>query len=105
MNKTAETKMEILDAIADMDPVYQQQMRQLAEKEKKFDKMVATLPDDQRALAWDFVMLCEDMSQRKQYLACKYMEYPGLIYEHPEIQKMAQKVINDALQKRIPPQK
>ena len=43
MKEHGSTKMEILDAIADMDPVYQQQMRQLAEKEKKFDKMVATL--------------------------------------------------------------
>lgn len=96
MDNSTKVKMEILDAIADMDPVYQQQLRQLAEKEKQFDQLIAALPDDQRAVAWEFVMLCEDMSQRKQRLACRYMEYTGLRLgeQEPEPRKIAAQIVH-----------
>ena len=42
--------------------------------EKQFDAMVKALPDESRALAWDFVMLCEDMSRRALEIACENME-------------------------------
>ena len=101
MDHSIETKMEILDAIADMDPVYQLQLRQLMEKEKRFDQMIGALSDEQRAVAWEFVMLCEDMCQRKQQLACQYMKLPVLIgaeeSEQPDKRKLARKVMNSIL--------
>ena len=39
-----------------------------------FDAMVKALPEESRALAWDFVMLCEDMSRRALEIACTHME-------------------------------
>ena len=36
--------------------------------------MVKALPEESRALAWDFVMLCEDMSRRALEIACENME-------------------------------
>ena len=98
---SVETKMEILDAIADVDPVYQLQLRQLMGKEKQFDKMIGTLSDEQRAVAWEFVMLCEDMCQRKQQLACQYMNFPVLMSEEKieelDKRKIARKLINGVL--------
>ena len=68
-------KSTLIDSLADRDSIYQHQMRQLAALEKRFDKVVGNLSDQDRALVWDYVMLCEDMSQRKIQLACKYMVF------------------------------
>ena len=78
MDSKTEFKYEVIDALADKDPVYQDQLCQMAALEKQFDKVVGNLPDQDRGLIWDYVMLCEDMSQRKQQLACKYMELPAI---------------------------
>ena len=73
MDNTELYKTAVIDALADRDIIYQNQMRKLVTLEKQFDKVVGKLPDQDRALIWDYVMLCEDMSQRKQQLASKHM--------------------------------
>jgi len=75
MDKLELFKNAVIDALADRDIIYQNQMRQLILLEKRFDKLVGSLPDQDKALIWDYVMLCEDMSQRKQQLASKYMVF------------------------------
>lgn len=77
MNHQELYKNAVIDALADRDIVYQNQMRQLVALEKQFDKLVGGLPDADRALIWDYVMLCEDMSQRKQQLACQHVVFPA----------------------------
>lgn len=78
MKKEIMNKEAIVEALANTDPVYQHMMNEASKLEKRFDKMVAKLSDDQRDIAWDFVMKCEDISQRKLYLACRYMEFKGI---------------------------
>ena len=75
MDNTELYKSAVIDALADRDIIYQNQMRKQVTLVKQFDKVVGKLPDQDRALIWDYVMLCEDMSQRKQQLACKYMVF------------------------------
>jgi len=98
MEKLIMDKEAVVEALADVDPVYQHMMRKQSELEQKFDRMVAQLPDDQRALAWDFVMLCEDMNQRMLYLACKYMDFMNIqnddivLPDNLEMQKAAARI-------------
>ena len=77
MSKVVTDKEAVIEALAAMDPVYQNMLRKQSEMEQRFDKMVKQLPDEHRELAWDFVMICEDMSQRMLYLSCAYMDFPG----------------------------
>jgi len=67
MEKLIMDKEAVVEALANIDPVYQQMQRMQSEMEQKFDKMAAQLSNDQRALVWNFVMICEDMSQRMLY--------------------------------------
>lgn len=78
MEKIIIDKETVVEALANMDPVYQHMQFRQSELEKKFDKMVAQLSDEQNALAWDFVMACEDMNRRMLYLVCKYMDFQGM---------------------------
>lgn len=78
MEKIIIDKEAVVDALVNMDPVYQHMQFRQSELEKKFDKMVAQLSDEQKALAWEFVMACEDMNRRTLYLACKYMDFQGM---------------------------
>ena len=71
-------KEAIVDALADTDCIYQEQMRALKLQEKELNLLIRRIPDDQRALIWEYIMLCEDMSIRKLQLACKYMKFCGI---------------------------
>lgn len=75
MEKTIMDKEAIIEALVSIDPVYRHMMNEASDLEKRFDKMVAELSNDQRNLVWDFVMKCEYISQRKMYLACQYMDF------------------------------
>ena len=48
MEIAVEIKMDILDAIANEDLVYQNQLRQLTKIEKQFDKMIGALTASKR---------------------------------------------------------
>ena len=67
-------KLDLIDSIIAQDLIYQEMLHRCGILEKQFDAMVKELPDEQRALAWDFVMLCEDMSRRALEIACENME-------------------------------
>lgn len=58
------------EAIAGVDECYQQLLRENKLLEKRFDQTVRCLSDEQRAVIWDYVMNCEDMSRRLLELAC-----------------------------------
>ena len=45
MNHTVRDKEELLQAIARLDPVYKQKMKESSELERKFDKMICELDD------------------------------------------------------------
>ena len=68
-------KLDHIDALTELDPVYARMLRRGCVLEKEFDAMISALPMAQRNLAWDFVMLCEEMSSRKLELACTHMEF------------------------------
>lgn len=69
-------KLDYIDSIVANDPVYSEMLHRCCVLEKRFDAMVKALPEENRALAWDFVMLCEDMSRRALEIACAHMEIP-----------------------------
>lgn len=64
-------KMDQVEMRAARDEQYQQLLRENKLLEKRFDQMVRCLSDDQRAVAWDYVMSCEDMSRRMLEIACE----------------------------------
>ena len=66
-----ETKMERVEILAACDEQYQQLLRENKLLERRFDQMVRRLSDEERSIAWDFVMNCEDMSRRLLELACE----------------------------------
>lgn len=67
-------KLDYIDSLVMKDPVYHEMLLQCGVLEKQFDTMVKTLPEEHRALAWDFVMLCEDMSRRALEIACENLD-------------------------------
>lgn len=76
MNLSTAEKLDHLDNLVTKDPIYQEMLHRCSVLEKRFDAMVKALPEENRALAWDFVMLCEDMSRRALEIACAHMETP-----------------------------
>ena len=64
-------RMEQVEETARHDLRYQQLLQENKVLEKRFDQMVRRLSDEERAIAWDYVMHCEDMSRRLLELACK----------------------------------
>lgn len=74
MNITPSAKLDYIDNLIAQDPTYMEMLVRCSHLEKDFDSMVKALPDESRALAWDFVMLCEDMSRRALEIACENME-------------------------------
>lgn len=71
-------KETVVDALAEGDLIYQTQMQELIKMEEKLNLLIRQMPDDQRAVIWEYIMLCEDMSLRKLQLACSYMELRGV---------------------------
>ena len=74
MNQKIAETIDYIDGLVAIDPVYREMLSQCSILEKQFDTMVKELPAAHRALAWDFVMLCEDMSRRALEIACENME-------------------------------
>lgn len=71
MNNEYQNKVDIADVLASTDPIYQNMLQENKLLEEKFKYMVKHLPEKDQAIAWDFVMHCEDMSIRKLELVCK----------------------------------
>ena len=76
MDTQIRRKLDYIDSIVANDPVYREMLHRCSVLEKRFDAMVKELPEENQALAWDFVMLCEDMSRRALEIACAHMETP-----------------------------
>ena len=68
-------KLDYIDLLVAEDFRYREMLSRCSALEKRFDAMVKALPEESRALAWDFVMLCEDMSRRALEIACTHMEF------------------------------
>ena len=58
MTRTARDKEELLQAIARLDPVFQQKMREGSVLERKFDRMIGELDDA--------IVFADDYEQRKK---------------------------------------
>ena len=103
MDKRVRDKEALVDAIAELDPQYNQMLKKCALFEKNFDE---ALLQEQHDAAWDFVMFCEDMSHYVLQLACKYMEFPDMdsaaldFSDDYEQQKATAKTIAQALLKK-----
>lgn len=68
-----------IDLLAENDPLYQEMLLRCRLLEKQFDAIVQTLTTSQQNTVWDFVMLCEAMSERKLELACTYLSNGGTV--------------------------
>lgn len=68
--KNKNDRLAQVEALAGVDGRYQQLLRENKLLEKRFDQTVRCLSDEQRAVIWDYVMNCEDMSRRLLELAC-----------------------------------
>lgn len=64
-------RLDKIELLAMQDEQYQNLLQENKLLEKRFDQMVRRLSDEERAIAWDFVMNCEDMSRRLLELACE----------------------------------
>lgn len=69
-----EDKLARVEELTKKDLQYHRMMQEYKALEKEFDKTVGQLPDHVRDIVWDYVMLCEDMSERKLQLACTLIE-------------------------------
>ena len=76
MDSNTLKKLDYIDHLVEEDFRYREMLHRCSILEKRFDAMVKELPEESRALAWDFVMLCEDMSRRALEIACANMEIP-----------------------------
>ena len=74
MDSNIMKKLDYIDNLIAKDFRYREMLHRCSILEKRFDAMVKELPEESRALAWDFVMLCEDMSRRALEIACENME-------------------------------
>lgn len=74
MDNSTLQKLDYIDNLVAKDPAYREMLLRCGILEKRFDAMVKALPDESRGLAWDFVMLCEDMSRRALEIACENMD-------------------------------
>lgn len=66
-----EEKMYRVEKLAKEDDLYQSMLQENKILEERFDSFAKSLPEEKRAILWEFVMHCEDMSIRKLELACK----------------------------------
>ena len=73
---TWEQRRDIIDELSTKDAHYQDMMFRVCDLEKRFDYMISKLSMEKRDLAWDFVMLCEAMSEYKLQLAYTNMVFP-----------------------------
>ena len=64
-------RLDKIELLAMQDEQYQNLLQENKLLEKRFDQMVRRLSDEERAIAWDFVMNCEDVSRRLLELACE----------------------------------
>lgn len=60
-----------IETLAKEDDLYQSMLQENKILEERFDSFAKSLPEEKRAILWEFVMHCEDMSIRKLELACK----------------------------------
>ena len=65
--------MEKIEKLAKNDALYQDMLQQNKLLEERFDHLAKDLDQEKRAVLWDFVMHCEDMSVRKLELACSLL--------------------------------
>lgn len=73
---TWEQRRDIIDELSTKDAHYQDMMFRVCDLEKRFDYMISKMSIEKRDLAWDFVMLCEAMSEYKLQLAYTNMVFP-----------------------------
>ena len=69
-------RYDMIDDISKQDSNYQAMLIKMRQLEKGVDDVVSALTMEQQDLVWDFVMLCEEMSNYKLQLACINMVFP-----------------------------
>ncbi len=69
----AEAAENYVDNLARVDPAYQEMLMECRVLEKQVLAYLETVPTEINDLMWDFIMLCEAMSQRKLRLACEHL--------------------------------
>lgn len=84
MQEKIREKMERIGTLAHGDGEYMQLLERCCALEKAFDKIVEDLPNEQRELLWEFVMLSAEKGERKLEIACGHMEFAPDIAEHPD---------------------
>ncbi len=62
---TLEEELDFVDTLTKLDPAYRQMLQMCRILEKQFLTVLKNLSAEDNDLVWDYVMLCDDMSQRK----------------------------------------
>lgn len=70
-------RLDILDALAKSDSVYQNMFAEYVQLEIQFFAIEELIPAEQRDIIWDYLGICDAMTHRLAELACIYMEFPG----------------------------
>ena len=72
MNFRISHYLRAINILANADKEYLAALKEVRTLENQCDKIIASLPSDQQAALWDYLMLCESMSMRKLEIACTY---------------------------------
>ena len=72
---TEKEKLERIEMLVNEDELYQRMLEEFGDLEREFDAVIGKLSIKRRGLVWDFVMACEEMSNRKLVIACRNMDF------------------------------
>ena len=75
MNEELKMKLAKIEELAKEDDLYLHLYGELSPLEEDVNLLTETLSQKKRAILWEFVMQCEQISRRKLEIACKHMEF------------------------------
>ena len=68
-----ERKMDLMQRIAEKDLEYREMKSRFLISERKFEKTVMELTEEQQNVIWDFVFMSNDLDNKVLEIACSYV--------------------------------
>lgn len=68
-----ERKMDLMQRIAEKDLEYREMKSRFLILERKFEKTVMELTEEQQNVIWDFVFMSNDLDNKVLEIACSYV--------------------------------
>ena len=69
-------RLDIVRVLSSYDEQYKDMLKQCAELEKEYNRVLGEVSTEQMDILCDFLMHCEAMSDRLLELACTHMVFP-----------------------------